>query len=172
MIKKEEKNKICIIILLIIIVLGMAVVYATLSQTLNITGTARIASDWNIEITDITRTSGIGATDVTNSPNYTATIATFNVDLSSPGSTATYKVIIENKGQISAKLSSIKGITTANEAEPVELQFSTNANVNDTLAPGATVEYNVIVTWDSASQELPTIKTKTATIEFEYLQNT
>lgn len=42
MIKKGEKKKIIILLILLVVVLGMAIGYAALSQTLNITGTAHI----------------------------------------------------------------------------------------------------------------------------------
>lgn len=172
MIKKGEKTRILVLVLLLLIVIGMAIGYAALSQTLNITGTAHIANDWNIKIITATRSSGSGAIDNINSPNFTGTTASFDVDLVNPGANATYTIKIKNEGKISARLNSINGITTANQVQPIELQFATNANIGDVLAPGASVDYTVTVTWNSASQEISTIKTKTATITFEYVQNT
>lgn len=172
MIKKGEKKKIIILLILLVVVLGVAIGYAALSQTLNITGTAHIASDWNIKITDVQHSGGANATDKVGSPVFTATSATFNVDLENPGATAIYTIKIKNEGKIPARLNSITGITEANSANPVEIQFSTNANVSDVLLAGETVNYTVTVTWDSESEEIPELKTKTATITFKYVQNT
>lgn len=172
MIKKGEKKKVITILLLLIVVLGMAIGYAALSQTLNITGTAHIASDWNIKIINATRSSGSGATDKPSSPSFTATTATFDVELANPGATATYTITIKNEGMIPARLNSVNGVTEANATNPTEIQFATNANVSDVLLAGETVNYTVTVTWDSESEEIPQVKTKTATITFEYVQNT
>lgn len=171
MIKKAEKKKIIIIITLLIVVLGMAIGYAALSQTLNITGTANITGDWNIKITNVERSGGANATDKVGSPTFTANSATFNVDLENPGATAIYTVTIKNEGVIPAKLNNITGVTEINAENPSEIEFSTNANVNDVLLAGETINYTVTVIWDIDSQEIPQIKTKTATITFEYVQN-
>lgn len=154
--------------------MGLAsVAYAAFTQLLTINGTGSATGNWSVEITGITRTSATGATDHASTPSYTATAATFNVDLAHPGATATYDVTIQNKGTIPAKLSTLTDLTTINATAPTDIVFSlSGVAVNDTLAAGATTTATVTVTWVSGGSTNIQTQTKTATIDFNYVQNT
>ena len=172
----RNKKNIIIGILIAVIVL-MSVGYAALAQVLIINGTAHINADWDVEITNIAEGTLIGATTATNPAlGYTSTSATFGVDLAYPGASATYVVTIENKGNISAKLDSITGITAANASNPTEVEFAISGVAeNDVLAPGATTTATITVTWVESQNEtdtIPSTTTKTATINLNYIQNT
>ena len=83
----KTKNKNLLLVILLIAVVGMAIGYAALSQQLVINGTANITTEWDVHIKNITASAGnatTGAQDKTQ-PSFTATSATFDVDLAYPG---------------------------------------------------------------------------------------
>lgn len=165
--RKSNKNIILLILLLVIV--GMAVGYAALSQALVINGTANIAAEWNICFTDITAGTMVGAENKT-APSYTATTATFDVNLLYPGATAEYIVTVENQGNINAVLTSVDGIDTANATAPTDITYTIDAQQGDALNADAEKTYKVTVTWDANSTSIPETKTKTATITLNYEQ--
>lgn len=161
------------VIIAAVVLVGLAsVAYAAFAQLLTINGTGTATADWNVEITGITRTSATGATDVAGTPSFTATSAIFNTDLAYPGATATYGVTIKNNGTISAKLSTITDLATINAAAPADITYSmSGVAVNDVLAPGASVTVSVSVTWAASATTIPSPASKSATIDFNYVQN-
>lgn len=165
--RKSNKNIILLILLLVIV--GMAVGYAALSQALVINGTANITTEWKVLFTNIEEGTLTGAESKT-APSYTATTATFDVNLLYPGASAQYIVTVANQGSINAKLASVDGIDTANAAAPTDITYTIDAKANDTLDAKATKTYTVTVTWDAASTTIPETKTKTATITLNYEQ--
>ncbi len=168
----KTKNKNLLLVILLIAVVGMAIGYAALSQQLVINGTANITTEWDVHIEGITASSdnaANGATDTTT-PTYTATSATFDVNLAYPGASASYTVYVKNGGTIGAKLQDVTGVDTANSAEPTGITYTIDANANDTLASGSTRNYTVTVTWDADATQIPETKTKTATITLNYVQ--
>lgn len=168
-----DNKKNLVIGALLAAVVFMAVGYAALAQVLTINGTANIDANWDVEITGIAEQTMTGAT-TKGTPTFDATSATFEVDLAYPGASATYVVDVENKGTIDAKLESITGIEAANSAAPAEIQYSiTGVNANDELDAKAKTQAIVTVQWVSSQKDtIPTEKTKTATINLNYVQNT
>ena len=162
------------LIIAAVVLVGLAsVAYAAFAQLLTINGTGTATGSWNVEITGITRTAATGATDKPSTPSFTATQATFDVDLAYPGSTATYAVVIKNSGSIPARLDSITDLVPINTASPVDIYYSlSGVAVNDTLAPGASTTATVVVTWSATAVNNITSQSKNATIEFNYVQNT
>lgn len=124
-------------------------------------------------ITGITQTSATGATEV-SAPAFTATSATFDVNLAYPGATATYNVAIANTGTIDAVVDSVTGVTEANSAAPTYITYSLSgvAPATTIAANGGTNTATVTVTWDPASTPLTPNETKTATITLNYIQDT
>lgn len=165
------RNKFVIAALVLVGVASVA--YAAFSQIVTINGTGTATGSWNVAITGITRTAGTGATDAASTPSFTGTQATFDVDLAYPGSTATYSVTIKNNGSIPAKLSTITDLAPINATAPTDLGYTlTGIAVNDALAPGATATAVVTVTWSAAATTNITSQSKSATIDFNYIQNT
>ena len=113
---EDRKSRGVIIGVLCAVILFMSIGFAAISTRLTLTGTATVGSTWNVEITGIEKmdTSTVGATDAT-APSFTATTATFDVDLAQPGDKAVYQVTVENKGTIDAKLSDI--VSTLNDSK-------------------------------------------------------
>lgn len=167
-----SKTKNIIIGALLVAIVAMSIGYAALAQQLTINGTANISGTWDVEFTNITEGALTGAT-TKGIPSYTATTATFEVDLAHPGASATYDITVENKGNIDAVLDSITGVDTANAAKPVEIQYSlTGISENDELSAGATKVVHVTVVWSADSDVIPEETTKTATITLNFVQKT
>ena len=156
------------------IVVGLAsIAYAAFAQILTINGTGTATGNWDVKILSITPVAQTGATDHANTPTFTTTSATFNVDLAYPGATSSYDIVIKNAGSVPAKLSSITDLTTINAAAPVDIKYAvTGVAANDTLAAGAQVTARVTVNWQSTGSSNIQTQSKAATIEFNYIQNT
>jgi hypothetical protein len=166
------RNKIVAAALVLVAVASVA--YAAFSQNLTINGTGNASGNWDVEVISITKTSGTGESDHNSvAPSFNATSATFNVDLAYPGATATYDVVMKNKGNINAKVSSIPDLTATNAADPADVKFTvTGPAVNDPLTPGSTVTATVTVTWLGTATTNVTTQTKNATITYGFAQNT
>ena len=164
--RTRQKQRI-IIGTLCAVIIGLAVGYAVLSQTLNIQGTGGIASDFNILFTDIQEGTMNGATTV-NKQITNSTTATFTIDLKSPGSNGEYLITVENRGKIDAYVESISGIDEANQTEPIDITFSIeDIAVNDKLPAKESKVIKVKVDWSSSSTSIPsTNKNLTLTINF------
>lgn len=148
-----------------------SVAYAAFASTLTINGTGTATGNWQVEIISITPTGQVGATDQV-APSFTATSATFNVGLAYPGATSSYQVVIKNKGTINAKLSTLTDLTTLNAAAPSYITYSiSGVAINDVLAPNATATATVTVTWASSASTNPSGASKSAIINFNYVQN-
>lgn len=172
---KSLKKRNIILIVVALLLLGIAIGYAALSQTLTINGTANIKSEWDVKITNITEGTLTNATTV-GSVTHDDTSATFEVDLEKPGAIATYEVEVSNNGTIDAKLESVTDLTSKNAEEPKDIKFEIDATTGDELAKRASEGnptkkiYTVTVKWDENSASIPNVKTKTATIELKYVQ--
>lgn len=110
------KNKNIIIGALICIVVIMAVAYAAFAQTLRISGSASINSNWNVAfdtsktsstsgvIAKTTGFSGGTAPDATLSYGGNGQSATISATLRQPGDKVVFTLTIKNTGTIAAKL--------------------------------------------------------------------
>ncbi len=165
------RNK--LLVAAVVVVALASVAYAAFAQLLTINGTGTATGTWDIQITSITAKNQTGATDHATTPSFTATSATFNVDLAYPGATSTYDVVIENQGSIPAKLDTLTNLAAKNAESPVDITYSiSGVAVNDTLAAGASTTATVTVTWVAGSTTNITTQSKAVTIDFNYVQNT
>lgn len=157
----------------LLIVVGLAsIAYAAFSQSLVIQGTATTNADWDVRITGITNTAANGAVLVNGSPTFTATSATFDVELAYPGASATFEVAVANQGSIDAVLDSIAGIDVANAAAPADITYTlSGVSTGSALPAGASNSATVTVTWNPSST-LTASATKTATVTLNYIQDT
>ncbi len=163
------KNKNWLIGGLIVAVAVMAVGYAALAQELTIFGTANIDANWNVEIASITETSAIDATTVAT--DFTATTASFEVNLTEPGATASYAIVINNTGSLDAIVDSIV-VTPTTDVPDIEYTFSGIAVSDPLLATTGTHTGTLSVTWDAAATAIPElITTETVTVTINYVQN-
>jgi len=162
------------VIVAAVLAIGLAsAAYAAFAQILTISGTSTATGNWDVEIISITKTSGTGATDHASTPSFTGTSATFNVDLAYPAATETYDVVMKNLGNINAKVSGIPDVTAINAADPSDVKYTVSGiAVNDPLTPGSTVTSTVTVTWQGTANTNVTTPSKTATITYNFAQNT
>ena len=152
------------------VVIGLAVGYAVLSQTLTVNGTGSIASDFNVMFTNITAGAMNSATSV-NAQITDSTTAVFTVDLQKPGANGIYNVTVENRGKINAYVKSISGLEESNAADPTDVTFEViGIDVGDKLpvTTGNTKTFQVKVNWDAEATTIPDAqKDLTLVIEFE-----
>ena len=168
--RTRQKQRI-IIGTLCAVIIGLAVGYAVLSQTLNINGTGGITSDFNILFTDIQEGTMNGTTTI-NKQITNSTTATFTIDLKSPGSNGEYLITVENRGTIDAYVESINGIDEANSTEPTDITFSIeDIAVNDKLPASESKVFKVKVDWDSTSTSIPSTN-KDLTLSINFVQDT
>ena len=119
--RRNKKRKIVIYSLLGVLML-MAVGYASFTSQLKIKGSSKVTSNWDVEITNITKGTFAGSAeeaivdgvkvDPTCSDSGTPKLcnkltAGINVDLYESGDSAEYDITISNKGDIDAKLDDI-----------------------------------------------------------------
>lgn len=167
---KKKRN--IIIGSLLVAIVAMSVGYAALAQQLNILGQANVNASWDLEFTDINEGEMKNASTV-GQISMSGTSISFEVDLSNPGASATYDIVVENKGTIDATLESITGVDAANATDPVDIQYSvTGIEEGEDLLSGAKTTFHVTVSWDADSTEIPEVTSKTATITLNYVQKT
>lgn len=166
------------LIIAAIIIVGIgSIAYAAFAQILTINGTGTATGDWDVAVTSITLTDSDGATDATI-PSFTGTSATFDVDLAYPGAFAEYQVVITNAGNIAAIVDSVTDLTTKNAADPAYITYTVTGVPADTLLAAdnaGTTDVNtatVRVEWDPLDNTGVATDTKTATINFDYVQDT
>ena len=102
----------------------MAIGYAAFSAELKISGTSKVTSNWDIEITNVTSGTPTGGAENTVAPKWDKLTASMEADLYEKGDAMEYDVTIENKGTIDAKLNDVlTNIENAN-SEAVNITFS------------------------------------------------
>ena len=94
----EHKKYFLVGSLCIAIFLMLGIGYAVLSQQLDINGTAQITSNWKILFTSAEEKEMTNAT-TTRKEISNQTTLTLDVNLTQPGASATYDVVVENQGE-------------------------------------------------------------------------
>ena len=119
--KKERK---IIIFSLVGILICMVVAYATLSTNIQTTGSSKITSSWDIQITNVTTGTPTGGAENAKTPTHDGLTASMEANLYSKGDAMEYDVTITNNGTLDAKLDNI--ITNAQNAneEAVIITFT------------------------------------------------
>ncbi len=134
--------------LCIAIFLMLGIGYAVLSQQLDINGTAQITSNWKILFTSAEEKEMNNAT-TTRKEISNQTTLTLDVNLTQPGASATYDVVVENQGDLDAVLSKIDGISESNSKDPKSIKVSVeNIKTGDALLAGEEKTFQVKVYWD------------------------
>ena len=170
-----NKNlKIIIISGLILIVGALSIAYATLGQTLNVTGTAQVTGNtWNVKFgTPSCTSSGSGANKGTISVSGT-TVTLKDVVLALPGDSVTCTVPVTNGGTLDAKLTTFtpktptytgtgstatndKTTVTNNTTYTVTYDGSASPSLPVTLTAGATKNVIVKIEYKSTATAIPT----------------
>ncbi|MFR2585902.1 MAG: InlB B-repeat-containing protein [Bacilli bacterium] len=101
----------------------MTVGYAAFQKNLNIKGTSKISSNWDIRITNVTTGNKTGNGENAKTPTWTNLTASMEANLYEKGDAMEYEVTVENKGTFDAKLENIlTNIKSNNEA--IKISFS------------------------------------------------
>ena len=102
----------------------MGIGYAAFNTELKISGTSKVTSNWDIEITNVTPGTPTGSAENTVAPKWDALTASMEADLYEKGDAMEYDVTIENKGTIDAKLNNILTNLENSNSEAVNITFS------------------------------------------------
>ena len=105
--KFTRKTLIACLILLVICIIGLSVVYATLSVSLNIDGSGTInASNWDISLSYIKGTK-TGSASFTTPSTSGSTITNYSVSLTKPGDSVSLFFRVHNNGTLNGEIVSI-----------------------------------------------------------------
>ena len=144
--RRENKKRNKIIIGLISLLLIMTVGYAAFQTNLNIKGTSKISSNWDIRITNVTSGNKTGNAENTKTPTWTNLTASMEANLYEKGDAMEYEVTVENKGTFDAKLEDIiTNIKSNNEAIKISFSGYTKGEKlykNTTKVVNVKIEYN------------------------------
>ena len=102
----------------------MVVGYAAFQTQLKVTGTSKVTSNWDIEITNVTSGTPTGSAENAVAPSYDKLWASMEADLYDKGDAMEYDVTIENKGTLDAKLNDIITNLDNSNNEAVIITFS------------------------------------------------
>ena len=165
---RDRKKRNIIIGSLCCLLVFMGIGYAILSQTLNISGIARMQGNWNVRITNmelLSENKTGRAEEVSHS--FTDTTATFTADLYMPGDSIEYRVTVENQGNIDALLKSITP-TTTNKSEGIK--FSHSEIDNTVLTAGKTITFTMKVEFLEGATSIPNVENVKYNLELVYVQ--
>ena len=97
--------------------------YAAFQTNLKIKGTSGISSNWDIKITNVTKSNTSGGAEEVKAPTWTDLTAYMEANLYEEGDSIEYDVTVQNNGTIDASLDNIsENIKSTNEA--VKITFS------------------------------------------------
>ena len=166
---KSEHFLIGTIVVSVFLMLGIG--YALLSQTLQINGTANITSKWKILFTSAEEKEMVNATTQLKEITDDTTL-TLNVELTQPGATATYNVVVANQGDLDAVLSKIEGVEETNSSDPLPIKVHLeNIEEGDSLLKSEEKTFQVIVEWDASVDFNETNMSKEIEITLTYEQS-
>ncbi|MEG0026391.1 MAG: hypothetical protein RR847_00425 [Bacilli bacterium] len=177
--KNDKSLKILVIATLVVTVAGLSVAYATLSQTLNISGTVTAkGASWDIKFTSGSCTK-TGSASVDSQPTVTATsISGLTASLTKPGDSVNCSYVVTNNGTLPAKLSSITGdgwIVGGSGGDQTMVTNNTTRNDlsgianNDIINPAGTktISFSIIYKNDATTVQATNIPiTYTKTLNF------
>lgn len=183
----ENKNKNILIGGLLAIVLVMAVGYAAFATQLQVSGTAKIDSTWNVHF-DKTKTdtavvtAGGSATPATTETDVQATpivygsdtAATIKASLKQPGDKIVYTFTVLNEGTIAATLPQTPTLSSAGndfiKFTVSDFDTTSLAATNGTATFTVTVEYVDVKNGESSATPTDAQKTATTTVTFSATQ--
>ena len=164
---QKKKNNI-IIGSLCAVVLLMVVGYAAFSSVLNIKGTSKVSSNWNVHISNITVLQTTGSATNAEDPSWDALTGTFKTNLVSPGDAMEYNVEIYNEGTLDAVLEKI----TLTDSNNPAIKFTASGLEEGTiLKAGSTADLTVKVKYLSSVTSQPESTKSEFKVTLDYVQN-
>ena len=165
---RSKKKRNIIIFSLVGVLLCMVVGYAAFQTRLEIKGTSKVTSNWDIRITNVTDGTPTGSAENASAPDWDELTASMEANLYDKGDAMEYDVTIENRGTIDAKLNDVLANLENSNSEAVLITFSGYAKGEILKAGGSKlihvkIEYNPDYDGEETSSEV--------TIDFDYTQN-
>ena len=150
---------------LCLVVFVMSLGYAALSQHMDIDGIAQIDRNWIVKIVSITSSVTNGGVDTSHS--FVGTTATLHASLPTTNATVKYEIVLENQGNITAKLSTIEKTEDTNYSITYEIE----GVLEDTtiLKPGETNKVIVTIKAQDGVTNLSNT-TKDLMLGFDYVE--
>ena len=159
------------IIVLIALVFSVGIV--TFAQPLadNLFNTANKgnSTDWNISFTKAVQRNITGNAKEVKPVSYTATTASFAVELTGTGDSVTYDFTITNNGRLDAEVESIYIVPTNKEDDVILFQTS-NLKVGDELLAGERKDIRVTASFNSNFSGETDGLQKSATVIINFVQ--
>ena len=165
---RNKKKRNIIIFSLVGILLCMVAGYAAFQTRLEIKGTSKVTSNWDIEITNVTSGTPTGSAENAVAPDWDKLTASMEANLYDKGDAMEYDVTIENKGTIDAKLNDILTNLENSNSDAVIITFS-GYTKGEILEAGGNkiihvkIAYNPNYEGEETSSEVK--------IDFDYVQN-
>ncbi len=132
----SRKTKLIIIACLCIVVLGLSIGYAVLSANLEINGTAKVESKWDVVfLKDEIKTIKTGTAECDIGKVSGTSIENMSVVFNKPGDSCTFTVPVKNTGNIPARLVDVTGKSS-------NLTFLGDSKDQDILRNNVTYEVN------------------------------
>ena len=165
---RNKKKRNIIIFSLVGVLLCMVAGYAAFQTRLEIKGTSKVTSNWDIRITNVTDGTPTGQAENAVAPKWTNLTASMEANLYDKGDAMEYDVTIENKGTLDAKLNDILTNIEKENNDAVLITFSGYAKGEILKAGGSKlvhvkIEYNPDYEGGETSSEVE--------INFNYTQN-
>ena len=160
---RDRKTLYMILSIVLISIFSLTIVYAALSVTLNITGSAEVvASTWDIHLDNIKVTSG--SVSGTTPSITTPTTATFSTTLNTPGDFYEFTIDVVNDGSIDAMIDGVTKTPTLTTTQAkylnyiIEYQNGESINTKQLVSKKSFVRLKVRVEFrkDIIASDLPT----------------
>lgn len=178
--RRDSRN--VVVLLLCFALVGLGVGLSSFQESIKITGSSKeVSSNWKIGITNISVCTlsdqlknskcmaVTGDAENVNGETYIDNVdslkAIFTSKLYNVGDSITYKVIVTNEGNLSAKLSSIKFDNNANETLPVIFSYI-DINENEIIKAGESKTFYIMVNYLENSIIYNNIVTNTLDLTF------
>lgn len=161
--EKDRSFRSLAVIAILVATVGISIAFATLSQVLQVSGTAKVkGGTWAVSFTNLQAPSVIGEANIDTLATLTnnSTTMNFAVSLKQPGDKVTYLFDVTNSGTINTKVSAINlaGVTEAAAADvtyTLTYADGTPISINDTLDAGVTKNLKLVVTFNSSATSIP-----------------
>ena len=146
----------------------MTVGYAAFQTNLDIKGTSKVSSNWNVLITNVTESNKEGQAETVGSPSWTDLTAYMEANLYQKGDYVEYEVTVENRGTLDAKLESITdNIKSTNEA--IKISF-TGYTKGEKLYKNTSKKITVKIEYNPDFTGTPTEGSSEISIDLNYTQ--
>ncbi len=165
---RTRKKQRIIIGTLCAIVIGLAIGYAVLSQTLNIQGTGGITTNWRIEITNVQTKKTVGNAKNTTEPTFDQLTANMSATFEKPGDSISYDITVSNLGNIDAVLDSIK--MNMEEQEYIDFKIE-GIQAREELTVDQDITFQLIMKLSENIPDIPSNQSFDFSMNLNYLQS-